>query len=339
VGAPLGWDNMLVVGTFFVMREIELAYAKAAHVRLLPCELKVTLLLPVSKKDPRGVGCERSWTCLCASGETGRPDCPYHAVVRQIGILKTAFGDPLPDDLPLFPGTSGCHVDKRVVVAALECTVVAAGDPILCGKGGRLFGGHSFRVTGAQRLASLGVQVVMIMVLARWAGDTVLRYVKEAPLDNLPAEVLALEGKQSVVKLLSKMADGAENLDLKVLDLEQQVRELVSKKADMFSRWDALASVARSPPFVTNGAGKAATLKVHKVLLDGPDFPPLSWRTRCGFRFAFCGFTRHASIEHFEPASLCKVCCVGAVAARAAAPCISVSPSGSSSSSASSLSG
>ena len=48
-------------------------------------------------------------------------------------------------------------------------------------------------------MAALGVEVIKIMILARWSGDTVLRYIKDAPLANLPNEVLALEGKRDLV--------------------------------------------------------------------------------------------------------------------------------------------
>ena len=61
------------------------------------------------------------------------------------------------------------------------------------------------------------------MVLARWSGETVLRYVKDAPLENLPSEVLALEGKRDLVKLISKCADGAEALSGRMEFLEAQI--------------------------------------------------------------------------------------------------------------------
>jgi len=64
-GTPVGWANLIVIGTYFVMREMELAFAKVAHVRIDREDRKFTLLLPVSKKDPRASGCERSWHCLC----------------------------------------------------------------------------------------------------------------------------------------------------------------------------------------------------------------------------------------------------------------------------------
>ena len=60
-GSPMGWANLIVIGTYFVMREVELAFAKVAHVKIDREEKKLTLLLPVSKKDPRATGCERSW--------------------------------------------------------------------------------------------------------------------------------------------------------------------------------------------------------------------------------------------------------------------------------------
>ena len=68
------------------MREMELAFAKVAHVKIDLGEKKLTLLLLVSKKDPRAIGCERSWHCLCKGGDGRRPDCPFHAVVSQLAI-------------------------------------------------------------------------------------------------------------------------------------------------------------------------------------------------------------------------------------------------------------
>ena len=92
--------------------------------------------------------------------------------------------------------------------------------------GSKLRGGHSFRVTSAQRLASLGMDVITIMVFARWAGGNVLRYIKDAPLGNLPSEVLTLEDKRELVKLVEKIADGAEAITGKVTELDEQAKRL-----------------------------------------------------------------------------------------------------------------
>ena len=101
-GAPIGWSHLIVIGTFFVMREIEIAAALAAHVRIDVDKQVVHLRLPASKTDVTGVGCSRSWACLCRDGHR-RPACPYHAAVEQLVLLKTLFGDPLPEAMPCSP--------------------------------------------------------------------------------------------------------------------------------------------------------------------------------------------------------------------------------------------
>lgn len=97
------------------------------------------------------------------------------------------------------PTRQGVPPAKSAILAALEATVEAYGGQVAQPSGARLLGGHSLRVTRAQRLAALGVDVVKIMVLARWAGESVLRYIRDAPLDNLPDEVKALEDKRNLL--------------------------------------------------------------------------------------------------------------------------------------------
>ena len=167
------------------MREVELAFAKAAHARIDREEKKFTLLLPVSKKDPRAIGCERSWHCLCKNGDGLRPDCPYHAVVSQFAILREKFGEDMLHSLPLFPDKHGKVANKATVILALEATVKGYGEPTVGANGSRLLGGHSFRVTGAQKLAAAGVEIIKIMVLARWSSEVVLRYVKDLSLIHI----------------------------------------------------------------------------------------------------------------------------------------------------------
>ena len=68
-----------------------------------------------------------------------------------------------------------------------------------------------------------------------------------------------------------------------------------------------------SPPFVTNGRTKL--LKVHKVSVDGMEHLPYLWRAKRGFRFAFCGFTRHTTLMDFDEKTWCGTCFVDAVRA------------------------
>lgn len=300
--APLGWVNLLVLATFFVLREIEIAYLRIEHITISEDTRKVTFLLPVSKKDPKAVGCTRSWQCLCPGGGVDNPirvDCPYHAAEAQLSLLRAHFTAPLSPGLPLFPTSAGQPMAKAAVVAHLEATVAAYGAPTMQPSGAKMFGGHSFRVTGAQRLAALGVDVGKIMVLARWAGESVLRYIRDAPLDNLPAEVRELEERRSLMQALDGLKTAVQCLDNKVDrhkgESEQLVQELCAKCAP-----------SEKLPYVVKAGTKC--VKVHWAALDGADVPPQSWKTRCGTRFGHWLFTRHGATTEFPVDALCRRC-------------------------------
>ena len=311
--APVGWDNFLVVAAYFIMREIEAAAVVVEHVTVSCADLKVSLRLPVSKKDPRAVGCTRSWSCLCA-GSPMRVDCPFHAIACQLKLLEDKFGLPLASDLPLFPDDCGTVCSKVNIIDALEATIIACGVSVHHSNGSKAFGGHSFRVTGAQRLASLGVEVSKIMILARWAGDTVLRYIREAPLENLPAEVAALEEKRNLLDLLSTLRREIQSLSSQLGNQQRELGSLREETANQLSLEVARVSAdlqskfgpASTKPYIARCAHKR--FKVHRAVVDGCETPPSNWKTQCGLRFGFWSFTRHASLDNFPKDILCGRC-------------------------------
>lgn len=217
----------------------------------------------------------------------------------QLAKLRVHFGDPLPEGLPLFPTEEGQPIAKAVVVASLEATVQAYGAPIVQPNGARLLGGHSFRVTGAQQLASLGVEVVKIIVLARWAGESVLRYIRDAPLDNLPAEVKALEDKRSLLGALEKLQADVRCIDKKV---DSQKDEAAKIASELFEKFGPTAT----KPYIANGNLKR--FKLHWAAVDGTEVLPQQWKTRCGVKFGSWNFTRHASKDAFPIDTLCTKC-------------------------------
>ena len=56
---------LLVLGTFFLLRELEAACATVGDLSIDQGASVVTMNLPVSKTDPSGRGVSRSWGCLC----------------------------------------------------------------------------------------------------------------------------------------------------------------------------------------------------------------------------------------------------------------------------------
>ena len=84
-GGPIGPGNLVVAGSFFMLREIELSLALWHSVTFDLGARLVSWNLPASKTDPRALGKTRSWGCLCtnsAGSGTGGP-CPYHALLSQ----------------------------------------------------------------------------------------------------------------------------------------------------------------------------------------------------------------------------------------------------------------
>ena len=84
---------------------------------------------------------------------------------------------------------AGDAPSRAKVVETFEALARLCGTPTVSAEGLRLFGGHTARVTGAQTLAACGVEVDKIRILARHSGDAVLRYVAEAPLRTLRADL------------------------------------------------------------------------------------------------------------------------------------------------------
>ena len=142
------------------------------HVRLDGAKGTVHVRWPGPKTDTAGIGCMRSWACLCC-GSGRRPDGPYHRARAQLHLLGDLFGDPLPAEMPFFSNKEGRTIAEAQLVAALEATAKAMGQEIVNENGTRYFGGHSFRVVGARRLGSLGVEVARIIVLARELQDKI----------------------------------------------------------------------------------------------------------------------------------------------------------------------
>ena len=158
---PVGPRNLLIVGAWWLLREIELSGVRAAHAQIVPgTPVVATLLLPASKTDVAAMGTARAHPCICGSSRP-RPDCPVHALWDQLLCLQRRFPDlhaqglPLPS-LPLFPTIEGKAIAKTAVVQ----TILEGADRTEQDKknadGTLRLSGHTLRATGAQHLAKRG---------------------------------------------------------------------------------------------------------------------------------------------------------------------------------------
>ena len=175
---PLEPLATLVLGTWFLLREIELAAAKLCDLTVDLAASQVSLRIPASKTDTAGLGSTRAHKCICA-GPCYLAHCPLRAglcVLDSASHLARLHSSP-PDLFPLFPNHQGRHCSKASIVATIEAAASGLGEPLLDAEGRRLFGGHSLRVGGAKWLAEQGVALTTIAELGRWQSQVVERYV------------------------------------------------------------------------------------------------------------------------------------------------------------------
>ena len=344
-GGLLNPVGAFVFAASFMLREVELAYARYHHMRLDKHEGTVTIELPVGKTDPCALGCERTWGCLCpraSASAAGGMACPYHAALEHAAFLATRFEDEElhSGDFPLFPAATGRTVAKDAVVRGVEQLGSLLGEPLQDSDGTRRFGGHSFRVSGAQWLAARGVPIHLIQNLARWESDVVRRYVGDAALASLTMQTRALvydqestgrfpsgrdfpaprreyRGKQveKGVELDDVLAGELVQLRAMVEKIDREstaqsltlIEEFDRKLQALGDKSDALQErldAAEHPDYVLNVASGAA----HAVGLYDRGMAPAAWRTRCGaWAFGMPGAS-FRFISREEASTAGKVC-------------------------------
>ena len=173
---------MVLSGSWFLMREIELANARASHIRFEHISSDSPIVhwsLPVSKTDTKGEMIERSHVCSC-SAEV-EPLCIVHALRRRMAKIEI-----MTDRTPLFPDGRGHTRSKADTIKAIRNIIHLTGtETTRVGPSGRpleRFGGHSLRVAGSQFLAAHGVDTNTILLLGRWSSHAIQRYIQEASL-------------------------------------------------------------------------------------------------------------------------------------------------------------
>ena len=154
----------LVLGSWFLLREIELAAAKLGDLTVDLAASQVSLRIPASKTDTAGLGSTWAHRCICGGGPCNLAHCPLKSglcAFDSASHLARLHGS-TPDLFPLFPNHQGRHCSKASIVASIEAAASGLGETLLDTEGRRLFGGHSLRVGGAKWLAEQGVSLSTI---------------------------------------------------------------------------------------------------------------------------------------------------------------------------------
>ena len=323
-GGPVGPSCLVVAGSFFMLREIEASLALWKSVTIKTAKLTVTWVLPASKSDPKALGKTRTWGCTCTA--TDLPEdglaaaCPYHAMLDQRTSVQTRFG--LHDDelgeTPVFPDSSGRPCTKQNVVRTFRQIAVLLGFAPEELEG---IGGHLCRVSGAQHMAMMGLDVVLIRLMARWAGEVVLRYIAEAPLGTITDAYKRLASGKSLTTQLDDLCSELTALKNTVSGLAaESMQAAVVADLAVEADLDELRQPSRNS---WKGERQATTMfeetsehcylvnrasgKYHMPYTDKAG-TVIKNRAKCGWRFIDIESTEATILPRCDPALICGAC-------------------------------
>ena len=305
------WPRALVVGgVFFMTRETELA---ATNVRDLHIEAgSIFWKLTLFKVDPTGRGATRSWGCTCAkSSSSACPFCWLRPVVQWHRDRGSSPGE------PFFQDVHGKRLIKAMVVALIEFIAHEQGEYLQDGEGRNRFGGHTLRVTGAQHLAMIGLALILIQLMGRWGGSTVVRYVADAPLGKITQQYMASSANMDLEKLrveAIRLADskqsqtpGISEAEFKttVARLDELAQDLGMLRTMVSDDFDSLTKIIESKSVSFSYVRAPKKQGWHKVAhIAGA--PPKQWRTVCGWPFTRFAFVPSSAVDW--PLPRCGLC-------------------------------
>ena len=161
--SPWGLEA-IVVGSWWLLREVELASLRGADIRLSegPGCGTAELTIRASKADTVAAGCTRTHACTCPLA-----GCPVKAA-RALAQGREA-GE------RVLQNKDGRGLNKKDTVRLLKAFAVSLDhDPAR-------IAGHSLRTTSAQQLAEAGISTEQIKVFGRWASSAnMIKYARDA---------------------------------------------------------------------------------------------------------------------------------------------------------------
>ena len=165
--------DVVVVSTWFMLREIEIAGARVKDIEITTATVSLDIPLHKTAQGGQSELTRRSFRCVCSTAR--QPLCPRCAADRH--YRRLARSEP---GAYLFPGAGGQQRTKLETAGLLNMVLSAAGWQTIytdgAGPKGSCLGDTPPRVAGATFLALRGVPVAVIQLIGRWSSTAVERY-------------------------------------------------------------------------------------------------------------------------------------------------------------------
>ena len=221
------------------------------------------------------------------------------------------------------PASDGLELSKSSIIRGFRLALEHAGVPLQrpdeSGQQLDRFQGHCARVSGAQWLVSLGLQLSLVQILGRWTSYAIQRYVQQAPLTQVPAaasQILSqggsldssLEAGAGAMQLFS--VEGRASTQLR--DRERSPKRVRRVVAPLSSS-AAQSSLASSAAAIDTLRAEVSALqkavekpaeqfirqprsgRIHRIAVEEAANLPKKWRTRCGWPYGCRYFDRITS--------------------------------------------
>ena len=297
---PVAVQFVAVLCTFFLLRDLEATTAEYADMAIDVKDKKVSLRLSMSKNDPRALGCERTWGCICGE-EVDACSCPYHAAFTLRDTLTDRFGDTVNSEgFPLFPADDGAAIRDNDMLTLIEDLAQRLGEPLFTKTGQRRYGKHSWRATGAVHLSEIGLDTAKVQLIGRWMCAVALRYVRNAPIADIARDYRTAIRARGVDDHLNKST--AINTKIRK-DLDKWID---TYRLDMSRLTDLIQTIEKTcgpKRFVVN----RKTKKIHKVLTHSSDVGTQAI-AYCGWKYALAPITCSYELPAGAKKDYCATC-------------------------------
>ena len=166
----------LIIGPWWVLREIESSSEELRSIILNPMWHTVVWTLPASKCDSSALGVTITHGCCCQQAESGRlpsPFCPYHLMKRHLLAYKRKWprrfrrNGKARRGVPLFPDRFGKVCAKIGVTGTIRSAAPRQGMATREAGGLSLHSGHALMATDSQAMSTAGFPEHTIALVAR----------------------------------------------------------------------------------------------------------------------------------------------------------------------------
>ena len=209
-------------------------------------------------------------------------------------------------------------VQKEDVVKTFECIAEYIDAPTKTADGARIWGGHSLRVTGAQHLSLIGIEMVIIALLARWQSAIVMRYAAEAPLAHVDNDYRHKLHSFNLKKFMKKIKDDQHSAEAATMKLHEEHKALIHDEINKINQQPQIMSTANQTTTSHDETAQNVSMYFiendnshvhHRPRIHTIAVCPAIWETMCGWKFGSTLFTIRDTLDTAESwKQICTTC-------------------------------